>query len=89
MELYVQCVYKHYREKGFDLIGDQPEFLNNSAYKYADNNEDSTKTYDYASTEGENKYGMSILQGPMDTKLIMVRDSIMPSTPTKHFSLSI
>ena len=49
------AVYKHYRKKGFDTWVISRNYLNNSAYKYADNNEDSTKTYDYASTEGENK----------------------------------
>ncbi len=49
------AVYKHYRKKGYDTWVISRNFLNNSAYKYADNNEDSVKTYDYASTEGENK----------------------------------
>ncbi len=48
-------VYKHFRSRGFDTWVVSRNFLNNSAYKYIDNNVDSVKTYDYESTEGENK----------------------------------
>lgn len=48
-------VYKHFRNKGFDTWVVSRNFLNNTAYKYVDNNENNPKTYDYASTEAENK----------------------------------
>jgi hypothetical protein len=48
-------VYKHYRSKGYDTWVISRNFLNNTAYKYIDNNEDNDKTYDYVSTEAENK----------------------------------
>lgn len=48
-------VYKHFRSKGYDTWVVSRNFLNNVAYKHIDNNEDNPKTYDYASTEAENK----------------------------------
>lgn len=48
-------VYKHFRSKGFDTWVVSRNFLNNTAYKYIDNNEDNAKSYDYVSTEAENK----------------------------------
>ena len=48
-------VYKHFRSKGYDTWVVSRNFLNNTAYKHIDNNEDNPKTYDYASTEAENK----------------------------------
>jgi hypothetical protein len=48
-------VYKHFRSKGYDTWVVSRNFLNNTAYKYIDNNEDNAKTYDYVSTEAENK----------------------------------
>ena len=48
-------VYKHFRSKGFDTWVVSRNYLNNIAYKHVDNNEDNPKTYDYASTEAENK----------------------------------
>ncbi len=48
-------VYKHFRSKGFDTWVVSRNFLNNTAYKHIDNNENNPKTYDYASTEAENK----------------------------------
>ena len=49
-------VYKHFREKGFDTWVVSRNFLNNRAYKYFENNEvDSLLTFDYTSTEAENK----------------------------------
>ena len=48
-------VYKHFRSKGYDTWVVSRNFLNNIAYKHIDNNENNPKTYDYASTEAENK----------------------------------
>ena len=48
-------VYKHFRSKGYDTWVVSRNFLNNTAYKHIDNNENNPKTYDYASTEAENK----------------------------------
>jgi TonB dependent receptor-like, beta-barrel/CarboxypepD_reg-like domain/TonB-dependent Receptor Plug Domain len=51
----VGAVYKHFREKGFHTIVVSRNYLNNVSYKYKDNNSELGKTYDYASTEAENK----------------------------------
>lgn len=49
-------VYKHFRSKGFDTWVISRNYLNNRAYKYFENNEvDSLMTFDYKSTEAENK----------------------------------
>jgi hypothetical protein len=49
-------VYKHFRDKGFGTWVISRNFLNNRAYKYFENREvDSLKTFDYSSTEAENK----------------------------------
>ncbi len=50
------AVYKHYREKGYHTFVVSRNHLNNTAYKYANNNEDSTKILDYKSAEIENKF---------------------------------
>ncbi len=51
----VGAVYKHYKDKGYDTWVVSRNYLDNRAYKYKGNNEDSIKTYDYVSTEAENK----------------------------------
>ncbi|MCF8368538.1 MAG: TonB-dependent receptor [Bacteroidales bacterium] len=52
----VGIVYKHFRDKGFDTWVLSRNYLDNRAYKYFQNNEiDSLKTFDYSSTEAENK----------------------------------
>lgn len=49
-------VYKHFHKKGFTDVILSRNMLNNSSYKYYQNNEiDSLKTYDYLSQESENK----------------------------------
>jgi len=50
------AVYKHYRDHGFTTLVLSRNYLNNKAYKYLENDEDLEKTYDYASSEGENKF---------------------------------
>ena len=51
------AVFKHYREKSYDTWVVSRSFLNNVSYKYQDNIEvDSLKTFDYLSTEAENKF---------------------------------
>ena len=50
-------VYKHFRDNGYDTYVISRSFLNNAAYKFKDNIEtDSLKTFDYKSTEAENKF---------------------------------
>ena len=48
-------VYKHFHEKGFSTFVASRNYLNNINYKYKDNNPDLEKTFDYTSTEAENK----------------------------------
>lgn len=51
------AVFKHYKEKSYDTWVISRSFLNNSSYKFQDNIEiDSLKTFDYLSTEAENKF---------------------------------
>lgn len=52
----IGAVYKHYRDNGYDTYVLSRNYLNNVSYKYKDNNEDSTKTFDYSSEELENKF---------------------------------
>ncbi len=51
----VGAVYKNFRERGFHTIVASRNYLNNINYKYKDNNTDLEKTFDYTSTEAENK----------------------------------
>ncbi|MBN1338753.1 MAG: TonB-dependent receptor [Bacteroidales bacterium] len=49
-------VYKHFRSKGFDTWVISRNYLDNRAYKFLNNIEtDSLKTFDYISSEAENK----------------------------------
>jgi hypothetical protein len=48
-------VYKHYREHGYGTFVLSRNYLNNKAYKYKDNDPELDKTYDYSSTEAEDK----------------------------------
>lgn len=51
------AVFKHYREKNYDTWVVSRSSLSNTSYKYQDNVEiDSLKTFDYLSTEAENKF---------------------------------
>ncbi|MCB2197183.1 MAG: TonB-dependent receptor [Bacteroidetes bacterium] len=53
----VGAVYKHYREKSYGTWVLSRSYLNNYSYKYQDNKEvDSLLTFDYLSTEAENKF---------------------------------
>jgi len=52
----IGVVYKHFKKKGFDTWAVSRNYLNNSAYKYYNNIEvDSLLTFNYTSTEAENK----------------------------------
>jgi len=52
----IGAVYKHYHKSGYTETVLSRNMLNNSSYKYFQNNEvDSLKTYDYTSQESENK----------------------------------
>ncbi len=52
----IGAIYKHFRKNGFNTLVLSRSYLNNRSYKYLDNIEvDSLLTYDYKSTEGENK----------------------------------
>jgi len=49
-------VYKHFRDKGFDTWVVSRSYLDNRSYKYSNNIEvDSLQTFDYVSSEAENK----------------------------------
>ena len=48
-------VFKHYSSKGYDTWVLSRNHLNNGAYKYFNNSEDTVKTFDYRSNEIENK----------------------------------
>ncbi|PLX22302.1 MAG: TonB-dependent receptor [Marinilabiliales bacterium] len=51
------AVYKHYREKSYGTWVLSRSYLNNYSYKYRNNIEvDSLLTFDYLSTEAENKF---------------------------------
>lgn len=52
----VGAVYKHFRENGYDTWVLSRNYLNNTSYKYLENNEDLGKTFDYSSSEIENKF---------------------------------
>jgi hypothetical protein len=47
--------YKHYLEHGYLSVVLSRNYLNNQAYKYTDNQPELGKTYDYNSTEAENR----------------------------------
>ncbi|MBN2486466.1 MAG: TonB-dependent receptor [Bacteroidales bacterium] len=49
-------VYKHFGKNGYDTYVLSRNFLNNSSYKYPDNNEALPRIFDYLSTEGEDKF---------------------------------
>lgn len=51
----VGAVYKNYHDKSYNTLVVSRNHLNNSAYKYLDNNEDSLKILDYKSDEIETK----------------------------------
>ncbi|MCB0807104.1 MAG: TonB-dependent receptor, partial [Bacteroidales bacterium] len=52
----IGAVYKHFRSNGFDTWVLSRNYLDNRAYKYLNNVEiDSLKTFDYVSSEAENK----------------------------------
>ncbi len=52
----IGAVYKRYRENSYDTWVLSRNYLNNSAYKYRDNNTDDIRTLDYQSAEIENKF---------------------------------
>ena len=52
----VGAVFKHFTGQGYDTWVLSRNHLNNGAYKYPNNNEDSLKTFDYRSNEIENKF---------------------------------
>ena len=50
------AVYKHYGKKSFQTYVLSRNVLNNTAFKYEDNNEDLPRILDYESEEAENKF---------------------------------
>jgi len=48
-------VYNNYFKNGYHTVVMSRNMLNNKFYKYPDNNEDLPKSFDYSSTEAENK----------------------------------
>lgn len=51
----IGAVYKHFRDKGYDTWVLSRNMLNNTSYKYQNNDETQTKLLDYNSAEIENK----------------------------------
>ncbi|MBZ0244124.1 MAG: TonB-dependent receptor, partial [Bacteroidales bacterium] len=51
----IGAVYKHFKEKSFQTLVVSRNMLNNSSYKYPDNDESRPKTLNYESQEIENK----------------------------------
>jgi len=51
----VGAVYKHFKENSFQTLVVSRNMLNNTSYKYPDNDESRPKTLDYKSQEIENK----------------------------------
>ena len=51
----VGAVYKHFHKSGYDSWVISRSFLNNTSYKYNNNDKSSYKLLDYSSTEAENK----------------------------------
>ena len=51
----VGAVYKHFADKSFQTVVVSRNFLDNSAYKHVNNDESLPKTFDYESTETENR----------------------------------
>lgn len=49
-------VYKHFFNKGYHTLVLSRNMLNNQFYKYPDNDESLPKSFDYFSTEAENKF---------------------------------
>lgn len=49
-------VYKHFFDKGFHTLVLSRNMLNNELYKYPDNDESKAKSFDYLSSEAENKF---------------------------------
>ncbi|MGF1585492.1 MAG: carboxypeptidase-like regulatory domain-containing protein [Bacteroidales bacterium] len=52
----IGAVYKRYRDSSYDTWVLSRNYLNNTAYKYRDNNSDDIRTLDYKSAEIENKF---------------------------------
>ncbi len=52
----IGAVYKHFSKHGFQTFVLSRNMLNNTSYKYPENNENLPKTFDYASQEIENKF---------------------------------
>jgi len=49
-------VYKHFGKHGYHTVVLSRNMLNNSFYKYPDNDESQEKSFDYTSSEAENKF---------------------------------
>ncbi|MFC2096728.1 TonB-dependent receptor domain-containing protein [Bacteroidota bacterium] len=49
-------VYKHFYDKGYHTVVYSRNMLNNEFYKYPDNNENLDRSFDYNSSETENKF---------------------------------
>lgn len=52
----IGAVYKHFFKSGYHSLVLSRSMLNNEFYKYPDNNEILAKTFDYISSEAENKF---------------------------------
>ncbi len=52
----IGAVYKHFFDNGYHTLVMSRNMLNNEFYKYPDNDESQDKSFDYNSTEAENKF---------------------------------
>lgn len=52
----IGTVYKRYRDNSYNTWVFSRNYLNNSAYKYRNNNTDDIRTFNYRSTEAENRF---------------------------------
>jgi len=52
----IGAVYKHFNQHGFHTFVLSRNMLNNTAYKYPENDENQAKNFDYSSQEIENKF---------------------------------
>ncbi len=67
----VGAVYKHYRERGFNTLVLSRNYLNNVSYKNLQNDPELERTFDYSSTEAENKFRFEhFVRTPADYKIV-------------------
>jgi hypothetical protein len=63
----IGAVYKRYRENSYDTWVVSRNYLNNSAFKYRNNDIEDIRTIDYESAEIENNSGLKIQAAGLQT----------------------